>query len=167
VSVPKIQITLACAYCFAKLNFSQPAITLMTKSGALSRFGKVCELKCPQCSSVFAVELSTKRVRQGAGYKRQVAKQREIHDANVAEAQKRNAEIAEKLLAQPGCTCGVYIGQMELAVPDNYAHRVEQLGHAMDGGVSYGIPTAPHHRYQCPCRNTDEEAAIRGVKGAA
>lgn len=166
---PKIQITLACAYCFAKLNFSQPAITLQTKSGSLARAGKVCELKCPQCGSTFAVELSTKRVRQGAGFKRQEAKKRELHEANVAEAVQRNMRIAAKLLAQPGCTCGASVAGLQRSLGDDaFARRLAEYGHAFNScGASYGIPTVPHHNHGCPCRGSFEENTIRGTKGAA
>ena len=164
MSQPKIQITLACAYCFAKLNFSQTAITLQTKSGSLARSGKVCELKCPQCGSVFAVELSTKRMRQGAGFKRQEAKKREIHDANVAEAVRRNRGMALKLLAQPGCTCQPAIDRLG---PNVVEERLAQYGHAFQSaGMSYGIPTVPHHNHGCPCRGTTEEATIRDGRNA-
>lgn len=170
-----IEIQLACAYCFGALSYRVGDLKLTgTRSNALAREGVIGDVTCPHCGSVFTIGVETKRKRQGSGYKRQEAKKREIHEQNVAEAVARNVEIAKRLLAQPGCTCAeaqredssrwYRFGYGNVTDSTKRAEQLAKYGHLFGSTASsYGIPRPPMHDHKCPCRNTDEERAIRGT----
>lgn len=157
-----MKLTINCAYCDRAHTFQQGDFKSAMRSLEMFAF------KCAACDSTTSVELSTKRKRQGAGYKAIVQRREDEHARKVAAAVKRNAMIAEQLLAMPGCTCGEH--QTEAAIADDCARfgrssdraeRLAQYGHLFNTrGVTYGIPCAPHHDHKCPCRNTAGEAKI-------
>lgn len=168
---PTIAITLACAYCSSKLIFSQSAITVQSKRGELTREGKIAELRCPQCESTFEVSLVTKRKRQGPGYKRIVAKARELYNARVAYRRERNAMIGAALLAQRGCTCGERIERDAVAGiaagRDDGGHPlVSSWSREYEDGRDLGmLPQQPRHFHGCPLRGSADEAALLGRLG--
>jgi hypothetical protein len=119
----------------------------------------IAKLKCANCGSTFAVEVSTKRVTKGRGAKEREALVAAAHAKEVAEARERNAKIGPLLIAMPGCTC-----QQRNDVHYNSSPR-EDAGHYLSTGWSRSksgamVPVLPRHFHQCPKRDTEEEAAI-------
>lgn len=160
-----IRITLACAYCDGVIDFRQGHFELRGERGLkVARDGQVTTLQCPHCGSSFSVHMETKRKRQGAGYKALLAKRAAEHARKVEDAIARNLAVAERLLSQNACTCGISIARLQA---DEAARRYREHGHAFSArAITYGIPTVPHHDRTCPCYGGEEEAAIRGAAGA-
>lgn len=148
-----MKLTLNCAYCDQAHSFVQRDFK------SAQRSLKMFSFKCAACGSTTGVELSTKRERQGAGYKALVAKRQAEHRRKVDSAKVRNLATAERLLSQPGCTCGERIARLGA---DNAKRMYAEYGHCFSSASStYGIPNVPHHDMGCPCRNTGDEARIR------
>lgn len=161
-----MKLTINCAYCDRPHTFQQSDFKSAVRSLELLAF------KCASCGSTTSVEISTKRKRQGPGYKAIVAQREAEHARKIEAAVKRNAVIAERLLAMPGCTCGER--QTEGAIAhdcarfgrsSDRAERLAQFGHLFNTrAVTYGIPVEPHHDHGCPLRGTREETEARGLQ---
>lgn len=153
-----MKLTINCAYCDTPHSFVQRDFKSALRSLEMFAF------KCTKCDSTTSVELYTKRKRQGAGFKEIVRKSEAEHARKREAAVKRNLAIAERLLSMPGCTCGPRIAALGA---EDAKRRYAEYGHAFSStSISYGIPNEPHHDHGCPCRGTDEEAAIRGKVAA-
>jgi len=147
-------VMINCAYCEQCVRLTQKD-SFKSAQRSLEWFA----FKCPSCGSTTSVELSTKRKRQGPGYKALVAKREAEHRRRREAAVRNNLATAERLLSQPGCTCGPRIARLG---PDDAKRRYETYGHAFGScSETYGIPNVPHHDQQCPCRNSAEESRIR------
>lgn len=121
----------------------------------LLREGDVTTIGCPHCDSRFLVRIVTLRKTKGKRLRAIEAKRAAGHAADVAAAVARNAKLAAKLLAMPGCTCAArqdpgnsrwhsYDGGLRES-------RIAEYGHLF-GSVAKnrGIPTEPHHDHGCP-----------------
>lgn len=151
-----MKLTINCAYCDQPYTFQQRDFKSAVRSLEMFAF------KCNACDSTTSVELSTKRKRQGAGFKAIVAKREAEHARRVEAAVKRNLAIAERLLSQPGCTCAPTIAALGA---EDAKRRYATYGHAFSSSaISYGIPVEPHHNRECPLRGTVAETEARGLQ---
>jgi hypothetical protein len=145
----KVSSTIRCAYCDGFVT-----IDLLGKfPGRTTVAGNY---KCPHCDSTFAVEVKTIRKAKGKRFRAGEAKRKAEHDALVQKFEAENDVIAERLLAEPGCTCGTDAAKRSAAI----YHDLRRPG-APDGLSKGGIgkraghmhmPLEPRHRYHCPAR---------------
>lgn len=153
-----MKLTINCAYCDQPHSFQQRDFKSAVRSLEMFAF------KCNACGSTTSVELSTKRKRQGAGYKAIVAKREAEHALKVEAAKKRNTLIELKLLAQTGCICQLLRDRWQ-GDPQELIRRRAEYGHGFfSAAITYGIPAEPHHERECPLRGSVEECEARGLK---